>query len=109
MIAEIRKIKSPGVAVIFLLPADATAHGSGDRHFSEEGNAVQSDLLDQFSSCECCYETRTASLMIYRSIFSFNLAVLSPTWSPTSVRNLSTSWQTIGTKLELKSLSVFLP
>jgi len=50
--------------------------------------------------------------MIYRSIFSFNLGALSRTWLPTSVRNLSTSWQTIGTGLRFKSLSlslVFLP
>lgn len=108
MIAGIRRIEPSGVAVIFLLPADATALGSGDRHFSEDGNAVQSGLLDRFFSCECYYETRTASLMIYRSIFSFNLAALSRTWSPTSVRNLSTSWQTIGTELGLKSLSISL-
>lgn len=92
--------------MIFLLSADATALGAGYRHFSEEGNAAQFGLLDRFSSRECYYETRTASLMIYRSICSFNLAALSRTWSPTSVRNLSTSWQTIGIELELKSLSL---
>lgn len=79
MIVGIRRIEPSGVAVIFLLPADATALGSSDRHFSEEGNVVQSDLFDRFSSRECYYETRTASLMIYRSIFSFNLAALSRT------------------------------
>lgn len=61
--------------------------------------------LDRLSSREHYYETRTENLMIYRSIFSFNLSTLSRTWSPTSVRNLSTSWQTIGTKLGFKSLS----
>lgn len=109
MIAGIKRIESSEVAVIlfFLPPADATVLGAGDRHFSEEGNAVQSGSLDRFSSRECC-ETRTVSLMIYRSIFSFNLAAPSRSWSPTSVRNLSTSWQTIGMELELKSFSVSL-
>lgn len=61
--------------------------------------------LDRLSSREHYYETRTENLIIYRSIFSFNLSMLSRTWSPTSVRNLSTSWQTIGTKVQI-SISV---
>lgn len=75
MIARIKRIEPLRVAVIFLLPADATALGAGDHHFSGEENAVQSGLLD--SPHEYYYETRTASLMIYRSISSFNLAGLS--------------------------------
>lgn len=46
--------------------------------------------------------------MIYRSIFSFNLSTLSRTWSPTSVRNLSISWQTIGTETRASNLYLSL-
>lgn len=54
------------------------------------------------------YETRTENLMIYRSILSFNLSLLSRTWSPTSVRNLSTVGKLLATKVWFKFLSLSL-